>query len=107
MIKKKSQHSIDIHIESKRTNGPLWSQILSKQWNTSLVSFAQSGSSICPSKTRENWLEKQVGQSLSNIQQGNIYAIFLGVTDMLETKNDDKNEQWIQCIRDQVVKSRN
>ncbi|EIE79032.1 hypothetical protein G6F46_005614 [Rhizopus delemar] len=97
----------DIHIESKRTNGPLWSQILSKQWNTSLVSFAQSGSSICPSKTRENWLEKQVGQSLSNIQQGNIYAIFLGVTDMLETKNDDKNEQWIQCIRDQVTFIRN
>lgn len=45
-----------------------------------------------------------MGQSLSNIQQGNIYAIFLGVTDMIDTKSDDKNEQWIQCIKDQVVK---
>ncbi|KAG1465620.1 hypothetical protein G6F56_004849 [Rhizopus delemar] len=86
----------------KRTNGPLWSQIIAKQWNTPLVSFAQSGAKICPSQTHSSWLQKQVLES--NAQPGDIHVIFLGTTDIVESKEPTtKHNTWIQCIKDQVT----
>ncbi|CEI90814.1 hypothetical protein RMCBS344292_05124 [Rhizopus microsporus] len=96
----------DLHVESKRTNGPVWSQVLAEQWDAKLISFARSGARICPpSNPKSSWLKKQVDESLLSIEKGSIHAIFLGTTDLVVAKGNtqSRNKEWIGCIEDQVT----
>lgn len=98
---------IDLHVESKRTNGPVWSEVLAEQWDAKLISFARSGARICPpSNPKSSWLKKQVDESLLSIEKGSIHAIFLGTTDLVVAKGNtqSRNKEWIGCIEDQVVR---
>ncbi|KAI7904097.1 uncharacterized protein BX663DRAFT_530673 [Cokeromyces recurvatus] len=99
----------DIHQGTKRTNGPVWSQRLATQWNTQLVSFAKSGATFCENnKVNGSWLKKQALEdtitSNGTTSKSTVHAIFLGVTDLIETKGEVKNiSEWLQCIKDQVL----
>lgn len=81
----------DIHPATKRTNGPVWSQVLASQWNTELISLAQPGATFCQNnKKNGSWLKKQVEKdtTLSLSESSNVHVIFLGSTDLVETKGN-------------------
>ncbi|GAA5796524.1 hypothetical protein HPULCUR_001896 [Helicostylum pulchrum] len=90
---------------SKKTNGPLWNEQLAKSWNTELVSLATPGATFCKNnKNNASWLQKQVGSYTSKDGQETVHAMFLGVTDLIETKGEaKKTKEWIKCIEDQVT----
>ncbi|KAI9472207.1 MAG: hypothetical protein EXX96DRAFT_583259 [Benjaminiella poitrasii] len=98
----------DIHQGTRRTNGPVWSQELASQWGTELVSFAKSGATFCANnKANGSWLKKQVEQDSITLDEtttkSTVHMIFLGVTDLVETKGKVKKvDEWLQCIKDQV-----
>ncbi|KAG2209926.1 hypothetical protein INT47_003361 [Mucor saturninus] len=94
----------DIQPESKATNGPVWSQQLASHWNMELMSLAKPGATFCKNtKKNGSWLKKQV-ESATFKDHSATHAIFLGVTDLIETKGEAKNiKEWIQCIKDQVT----
>ncbi|KAL9543725.1 hypothetical protein MBANPS3_007973 [Mucor bainieri] len=97
----------DVHQGSKRTNGPLWSEQLANNWNTQLVSYAKPGATFCQNDKRNtSYLKQQVEQdtTLQEAEKSSVHAIFLGVTDLVETQGEAKNiKQWVQCIKDQVM----
>jgi hypothetical protein len=85
----KTDNVLDIHPATKRTNGPVWSQVLASRWNTELVSLAQPGATFCQNnKKNGSWLKKQVEQdtTLNSLESSNVHVIFLGSTDLVETK---------------------
>lgn len=98
---------LDVHPGSKRTNGPVWSQQLANKWNTQLVSYAKPGATFCQNdKSNSSWLKQQVEQdtTIQEAEKSSVHAIFLGVTDLVETQGEAKNiKKWVQCIKDQVV----
>lgn len=82
---------IGIEPTSKKTNGPLWNEQLAKSWNTELVSLATPGATFCKSNRKNaSWLQKQVESYTSKDGQETVHAMFLGVTDLIETKGEGK-----------------
>lgn len=84
---------VDIQPETKRTNGPVWSQQLASQWNTKLVSLAQPGATFCRNnRNNGSWLKKQIEtytvSTKEQQEESAIHAIFLGVTELIETKGE-------------------
>lgn len=90
------------------------------------MSLAKPGATFCENSNKNgSWLKKQV-ESVT-LEHSATHAIFLGVTDLIETKGEgklkNKNKkntialkgrtltnslaknikEWIQCIKDQVV----
>lgn len=80
---------LDIQPESKATNGPVWSQQLASHWNMELMSLAKPGATFCENSNKNgSWLKKQV-ESVT-LEHSATHAIFLGVTDLIETKGEGK-----------------
>ncbi|KAI8987295.1 hypothetical protein BDF20DRAFT_904480 [Mycotypha africana] len=110
-----SDDSADIQPGTKRTNGPIWSQQLAAEWNIKLISQAKPGATFCKNSNKNgSWLQKQVEDGQQQIgsvmgEEGSnsvIHIIFLGVTDLMETKVEAATESinyWLQCIKDQVT----
>ncbi|KAI8373827.1 hypothetical protein BD560DRAFT_393701 [Blakeslea trispora] len=97
----------DIQLATKRSNGPIWSEQLARGWDTQLVSKATPGATFCfNTKPNGSWLQKQVHEdiSLNNQDKSTVQIIFLGVTDLLETKGQATPhiKEWIQCIEEQI-----
>ena len=84
---------LDVQLATKRSNGPIWSEQLAKVWDTQLVSKATPGATFC-SNTKPNgsWLQKQVHDdiTLNSQDKSTVQIIFLGVTDLIETKGEGK-----------------
>ncbi|OBZ91452.1 hypothetical protein A0J61_00489 [Choanephora cucurbitarum] len=97
----------DVQLATKRSNGPIWSEQLAKVWDTQLVSKATPGATFC-SNTKPNgsWLQKQVHDdiTLNSQDKSTVQIIFLGVTDLIETKGEATPhiKEWIRCIEDQI-----
>ncbi|KAI9256211.1 SGNH hydrolase-type esterase domain-containing protein [Sporodiniella umbellata] len=85
---------------SRRTNGPVWSEVIAEGWHVPLVSFAKFGATLCPNgKGDRSWLAQQVQASLA--VQGQTYMILMGITDIVEASKARSGE-WIECIQSQV-----
>lgn len=86
-----TNYHVDIQPESKATNGPVWSQHLASHWNMELMSLAKPGATFCKNTNKNgSWLKKQV-ESVALEEHSATHAIFLGVTDLIETKGEGKN----------------
>lgn len=87
-----------------------------------LVSLAEPGATFCKNNNKNgSWLKKQVETFTTKDDNSATHAIFLGVTDLIETKGEGKLKnlfarkvpntssvaknikEWIKCIKDQVV----
>jgi hypothetical protein len=80
---------IDSQVETRRTNGPLWSEQLADAWGTKLISNAEHGARFCKNKTFKNsnsWLKKQIQDSKGGDEGKSVHVVFLGVTELIETK---------------------
>ncbi|KAI8886899.1 hypothetical protein K501DRAFT_212854 [Backusella circina FSU 941] len=99
----------DSKIETRRTNGPLWSEQLAEAWGTTLVSNAEHGARFCQNKTFKNsksWLKKQIESSPSRDENEgkSVHVVFLGVTELIETKGSAQDiEDWVECLKEEVT----
>lgn len=87
---------IDItNIQSKSSNGPLWSEYVTVGWNTSLYSFARSGA-VCDNdiyntnsiKTNVPSIKDQIeafyNLSINLKAEETVFALWLGIQDITE-----------------------
>ncbi|KAI7861407.1 GDSL-like Lipase/Acylhydrolase-domain-containing protein [Spinellus fusiger] len=90
----------------RKSNGPLWSQSLSEAWSVEVKSYAKIGSHACASVSSLD-LSKQIKASkdLSTMNKDSVYAIFFGVTDIVDTQ-DKSVKQIVDCIKNQVQSMR-
>ncbi|KAF7728243.1 hypothetical protein EC973_006524 [Apophysomyces ossiformis] len=93
----------DLSHKPRKTNGPLWSELLATSWNTKLMSYAQTAAWTCPHKGMDSDIASQIEKAKLSFATGknNVHALFFGVTDVVGVQ-DKEVDQLIKCVSDQI-----
>ncbi|KAI8366023.1 uncharacterized protein BYT42DRAFT_150919 [Radiomyces spectabilis] len=98
----------DIRDGNQKSNGPLWSERLADRWGLQLKSLAEQGARACPSSATSvvsssfSSLADQVQQRTTSSASQDVHAIFIGVTDVVNTKEKLEAEALRDCVKQQI-----
>lgn len=106
---------LDVGIDQRLSNGPLWSEYLAGAWNASLYSFAYSDS-VCDnnmySNTNKTYVPSFKDQVEAYYQLGlnlnpseTVYGIWFGLHDVSEM-TEGKGKQIVYRKRKQTIQFR-
>ncbi|KAG0177113.1 hypothetical protein DFQ28_006394 [Apophysomyces sp. BC1034] len=93
----------DLTTKERKTNGPIWSELLATAWDAKLNSYAHSAAWTCPHNGIGSDISTQFEEAKSSLttSKNSVHAFFFGVTDVVGV-HDQKIDQLVKCISHQI-----